>query len=184
MEDRQIVQLFWARDEDAIRQSSTKYGRMLSRLSYSLLSSHEDAEECVSDTYVAAWNNMPTDFPDYLGAYLSKIVRRISINRLRYRERSKRGAGVTTLLDELSECIPDTFTPDDQYQNERLGELLRGFVERLDRDKRIIFIKRYFSSESIYEIAVEMGMSEGKVKSILFRTRESLKKILEKEGLM
>ena len=105
MEDHKIVDLYWQRSENAIKETSTKYGRMLDGISYSLLSSREDAEECVNDTYLEAWNKMPDDRPAYLGAYLSRIVRCISIDRFRASHRQKRGEAVE-LTDELADCIP------------------------------------------------------------------------------
>lgn len=188
MEDYRIVELFWARDEAAIRQSDSKYGRMLTHISFSMLSSREDAEECVSDTYIAAWNNMPSDRPDYLGAYLSKIVRRISVNRIRHRTRQKRGGGgVEQLIEELAECIPDGSAGSDvtaDYENGRLRDALNSFLASLDGEKRVIFVKRYFCSEPLADIAEQLDISEGKVKTVLFRTREALKKLLEKEDLL
>ena len=121
MEDYQIVDLYWARKEKAIAETEKKYGKMLHSLSYSLLSSHEDAEECVNDTYLGAWNTMPDARPMYLGSFLSKITRRLSIDRWRREHRAKRG-GVAAVVEELSECIPDDNTPAAEYQR----GLLRG----------------------------------------------------------
>ncbi|MBQ9079605.1 MAG: sigma-70 family RNA polymerase sigma factor [Clostridia bacterium] len=183
MEDCAIVDLYWARDERAISESDAKYGRMLSSLSYSLTSSNEDAEECVSDTYLAAWNNMPEDRPDYLGAYLSKIVRRLSINRFRSSHRQKRGGGAERLIDELCECIPDSWDVTADFENGRLRAVLNGFIGSLPKDRRDVFVLRYFCSKSVYDIACQLGFSEGKVKTLLHRTRTALKKLLEEEGL-
>lgn len=182
MEDFAIVDLYWARNERAISESDAKYGRMLSSLSYSLTSSKEDTEECVSDTYLAAWNNMPKDRPDYLGAYLSKIVRRISINRFRSEHRQKRG-GAERLIDELGECIPDTWDVTADFENGRLRNVLNNFIGSLSEQKRNVFILRYFCSKSVTDIAYQMGFTEGKVKTILHRTRLELKQLLEEEGL-
>ena len=182
MEDRQIVDLYWARDERAIRISDVKYGRMLYSLSYSLLSSHADAEECLNDTYLGAWNSMPTARPDHLGAFLSKIIRHISVDRYRHAHRQKRGEPAL-LLDELAECLPDTSTPELQYQNDRLRELIDRFLADLAPEKRIMFVKRYFFSEPIEQIADEMSISQSKVKVTLHRLRQSLKIALEKEGV-
>ena len=110
MEDYQIVDLYWDRKETAITETDKKYGKMLRSLSYSLLSSREDAEECVNDTYLGAWNTMPDARPMYLGPFLSKITRRISIDRWRHEHRGKRG-GVNSIVEELTECIPDEETP-------------------------------------------------------------------------
>lgn len=185
MEDCAIVELYWARDEMAIRQSDEKYGRMLCGMSYSLTGSHEDAEECVNDTYIAAWNSMPTDRPDFLGAYLAKLTRRISIDRYRHEHRHKRGGGNTEqLIDELCECIPGGTNPADEAENDRLREALDKFLAGLPEDRRCTFVLRYFSSKSIEEIAAMTGFTQGKVKTLLHRTRLALRDLLGREGLL
>ncbi len=184
MEDCHIVDLFWDRSEKAIRETDQKYGRMLTGISYSLLHSREDAEECVNDTYLTAWGLMPDDRPAYLGAFLSKIVRRISIDRFRSLHRKKRDGGIELLIDELAECIPDSATIEAEYENGRLAGLLNRFIGALPEEKRVIFVLRYFSSQPLSDIAEKLQISEGKVKTVLFRTRESLRAELEKEGLL
>lgn len=183
MEDRKIVDLFWARDEAAIRESDRKYGRMLSSLSFSLLSSHEDAEECVNDTYIGAWNSIPTARPDRLGAYLSKIVRRLSIDRFRKRHSEKRG-GIDNLVVELSECIPDNDNGIFESDSERIRDMINSFLLEQSAEKRAMFILRYFYSKSIEEIALKVGAGESKVKTALHRMRADLKTRLEEEGLL
>lgn len=182
MEDHQIVDLYWQRSEHAIGETQQKYGAMLHRVSYSLLSSREDAEECVNDTYLEAWNRMPEDRPSYLGAYLAKIIRCLSVSRFRSAHRQKRGgAGAATL--ELSDCIPDTWSADAEYENGRLADLLNDFLSELDEEKRRIFVRRYFYSDSIEEIAARMGLGKSKVKTTLFRLRGQLRERLEQEDI-
>lgn len=183
MEDFQIVDLYWQRNENAIRESDVKYGKLLCRVSYSLVSSDEDAEECVNDTYLAAWNKMPTDRPVYLGSYLTKIVRNISISRFRSKKSEKRG-GAAEILEELSECIADRESVESQYMNRLLAQSLNRFVASLDEEKRAIFIRRYYYSQSIADISDELRISESKIKAILFRLRASLKNTLEREELL
>ena len=183
MEDFKIVDLYWARDEAAIRESDRKYGKMLHSLSYSLLSSREDAEECVNDTYLDAWNAMPTARPAYLGAFLSKITRRISVDRWRHLHREKRG-GLASVAEELSECIPDHSTPQKEYENARLTQTLNRFLSMQPMEKRAIFIRRYFCSQSIQEISAELSITESKVKTTLHRMREALRKQLEEQELL
>ena len=183
MEDHQIVDLYWSRSERAIEESASKYGRLLASVSQSLLHSREDAEECVNDTYVAAWNHMPQDRPTYLGAYLSKIVRRISINRFRSDHRQKRG-GMDNFVEELTDCIPATASVEEEYENGRLSDVLNRFLYGMEEERRAVFIRRYFYGQPIEQIAREMGMREGSVKSILFRCREALRLILEREALL
>ncbi len=183
MDDCKIVDLYWARDEQAIEESSKKYGRMLLSLSYSLLSSREDAEECVNDTYLDAWGAMPTARPDHLGAFLSKITRRISIDRFREKHREKRG-GMDNLLSELSECIPGARSPAEEYENARITEEINAFLAAQTQERRVMFVLRYFYAKSIEEIALKMAVSESKIKTTLFRMRAELKKRLEVQSLL
>ena len=182
MEDYQIVDLYWARSEQAIRRTDEKYGRMLGSISYSLLSSREDAEECVNDTYMEAWQRMPEDRPVYLGAYLSKIIRCLSVDRFRATHRQKRG-GMGQILEELTECIPGGETPEEAYENRTLSETINRFLENLDEEKRRIFVRRYFYSDSVESIASRMKIGTSKVKTTLYRLRIALKERLEEEGI-
>ena len=183
MEDYRIVDLYWARDENAIRESDVKYGRMLQALSLSLLSSREDAEECVNDTYLAAWEAMPTARPTYLGAFLSKITRRISVDRWRALHRQKRG-GVDTVIEELTECVSDRSTPQSEYESRCLSEAINGFLAAQPPERRAIFIRRYFCSQSTAEIAEALRIGESKVKVTLHRMREKLRVELEAKDLL
>ena len=178
MEDYKIVDLYWERKEKAIAETEKKYGKMLHSLSYSLLSSHEDAEECVNDTYLGAWNTMPSARPMYLGPFLSKITRRLSIDRWRREHREKRG-GMEGLIEELTECIPDKNTPEAEYERGRLRNELNAFLHTLTAEKRAIFVRRYFYAQELSVIAREVGVSEAKVKVTLHRLREQLKLKLE-----
>lgn len=183
MDDARIVDLYWERSEKAIGETDAKYGRMLNSLSYSLLSSFEDAEECVNDTYLAAWNRMPNERPGLLGAFLARIVRCISIDRYRASHREKRG-GVEELTAELRECIPDSLTPERELENGRLRDALNSFLASLDEEKRNIFVLRYFMSQPTQYIASRLGISDAKVKTTLCRLRASLRVRLEKEDLL
>ncbi len=183
MEDRQIVDLYWKRSERAISESDQKYGRMLYSLSYALLSSREDAEECLNDTWLAAWNAMPTARPAYLGAFLSKITRRISVDAWRREHRKKRG-GTDALLTELEECIPARENVEQEYENGRLSDALDRFLAGLGEEKRAVFLRRYFWAQPVSQIAAEVGIGESKVKVLLFRMREKLKKELEEQELL
>lgn len=183
MEDFKIVDLYWDRNECAISETDKKYGNMLKSLSFSLLSSREDAEECVNDTYLDAWNAMPQARPTYLGAFLSKITRRISVDRFRASHRQKRG-GIENLTRELSECIPSTMGVEEEYENGRLSAELDRFLTGLEPEKRVLFIRRYFYSQSVSQIALGLRMSESNVKVTLHRIRESLRKFLEERDLL
>ncbi len=183
MEDYQIVDLYWARNETAIAVTAQKYGRMLQSLSYSLLHSQEDAEECVNDTYLGAWQAMPDARPMYLGPFLSKITRRLSIDRWRHDHREKRG-GLEAITAELTECIPDATSVESEYENGRLATELNAFLEGLPTERRVMFLRRYFYSQSIAEIAQSMHMSESRVKVTLHRLREKLHDRLEAKDLL
>lgn len=183
MDDGKIVDLYWARDEKAITESQRKYGRMLSSLSYSLLSSYEDAEECVNDTYLDAWNAMPEARPEFLGAFLSKITRRISVDRFRAKHREKRG-GMNEILSELDECIPSEDRVERQYENMLLRDEINDFLYSQPKEKRVMFVLRYFYSKSVSEIARQISVGESKVKTTLFRMRKELQERLEEKELL
>lgn len=183
MDDGKIVDLYWARDEKAITESQRKYGRMLSSLSYSLLSSYEDAEECVNDTYLDAWNAMPEARPEFLGAFLSKITRRISVDRFRAKHREKRG-GMNEIVSELDECIPSEDRVDRQYENMLLRDEINDFLYSQPKEKRVMFVLRYFYSKSVSEIARQISVGESKVKTTLFRMRKELQERLEEKELL
>ena len=181
MEDFQIVDLYWSRSESAITETSAKYGRMLISLSLSLLGTREDAEECVSDTYLAAWNAMPTDRPLYLGAYLSKIVRRLSIDRFRAQTAQKRGG--SSVCEELYECLPSNSDVEGEYNERQTADAINRYILSLDEEKRYIFIRRYYYSDAIETIALALGVSIAKVKTTLHRLRAGLRRHLEREGV-
>ena len=181
MEDKLIVDLYWARNENAITQTSIKYGKMMHNTSRSIVGSHEDAEECVNDAYLAAWNSMPENRPTYLGGYMAKIIRNISLGRYDRNHAAKRH-GVQVVFEELEGCLCDWETPESQYEQGCLRETLNGFLASLDEQKRVIFLRRYFYTDSIAEIAARMQCSEGKIKSILFRLRGQLAQILKEAG--
>ena len=183
MEDKQIVHLYLMRNEEAILQSQKKYGTFLRSVAFGVLQSPEDSAECENDTYYTAWNKIPPDSPLYLGCYLSKIVRFIALNRLSKKAAGKR-RGENIPLHELCECIPQGPTVEEQMEQGALRESLNRFLYTLPSLQRRIFLKRYFSMESIADIARDCALSEGNVKTILFRVRGRLKSILEKEGFL
>ncbi len=182
MEDSFIVDLYWERNERAITETGNKYGRLLQSTSYNLLSSREDAEECVNDTYIAAWNSMPTARPQFLASFLTRIVRNISISRFREIHREKRGGG--DIIEELTECVPDSDTVESQYRDTELSLAINGYLSGLGDEKRAVFIRRYFWTQDISVISKETRISESAVKTMLFRMRGELKNVLERKGLL
>lgn len=189
MEDNQIVDLYWERDERAISESDAKYGAFCARIAMNILDNAQDAEECVNDTYLRAWNAIPPNRPTKLGAFLGKITRNLSLDRYKAKKTAKRGNSLFLVsLDELSECVPDGSTGfgsgfDDETEARLIGECINRFLRKLSGEARDVFICRYFYSDSIGEIARRFGLSESKVKSMLHRARGKLKKSLESEGI-
>ena len=183
MEDNGIVELFWERNENAIKETEQKYGRRLHGLSYHILQSKEDAEECVSDTMLTAWNTIPPQRPTYFFAYLLKICRYVSFGRLDWKNAQKRKAEVVSLTEEMELCIPAPMLSDDESMtSEEIGRMLNNFLAGLTEEKRLIFMRRYWYGDSIECISKRYCISESKVKTTLFRLREKLKKYIEKEG--
>lgn len=184
MEDSKIVALYWARDEQAIRQTQIKYGRYCYAIAYNILHSREEAEECENDTYLDAWHSMPPHKPQFLSSFLGKITRRISLDKWKKHTAEKRGGGQAALsLDELMECIPDTKNIDDDLQAEELAKLIDTFLRTLPADERSVFLCRYWYFDPVAQIAKQFGFGQSKVKTMLLRTRQKLKTFLEKEGI-
>ena len=183
MEDAQIVSLYWDRDESAIRETETKYGRYLTKIACNILNDVEDSRESVNDTYLAAWDSMPPHRPGILSAYLAKLTRRISIDRFRYRTRDKRmGSEYALSLEELGECVSGGNTTEEIVNVKLLADAIGMFLRLQSDEARNLFIGRYYYLDSLKEAAAYCGMSESKAKSLLFRTRIALKEYLEKEG--
>jgi len=184
MEDNKIVALYWARDEEAIRQTQIKYGRYCYAIAYSILHSREEAEECENDTYLDAWRSMPPHKPQLLCAFLGKITRRISLDKWRRSTAEKRGSGEVPLsLSELTDCIPDSKSIDENLQAEELAKLIDAFLRTLHPVERSIFLCRYWYFDTVADIAKQFGFGQSKVKTMLLRTRRKLKTHLEKEGI-
>lgn len=183
MEDRKIVDLYWARVEQAIHETQRKYGAYCLSIAKNILPFREDAEESVNDTYLTAWNIIPPNRPGNLGTFLGKITRRISIDRWRCLSAEKRGGStVPVALDELAECIPDKSDPEAEVETKELAKAVGRFLDTLPFAEKSVFLKRYYYLAKIQDIAVELHMGPGKVKSMLFRTRGKLRTYLEKEG--
>ena len=180
MEDLQIIELYWNRDETAIKESQVKYGSYCSSIAYHILHSAEDAEECVNDTWLRAWNAMPPAKPNRLGIFFGKITRNLAIDQYRKERSEKYGGGQAALcLDELEECIGENHSIEDRIA---LAELLNHFLKELPQNKREVFLLRYWYLMPVSEIGKRCGISEGAVKKTLQRLRENLKAYLETEG--
>jgi len=183
VEDWEIVALFWDRDEGAIPAAQGRYGAWLLRLAEQLLHSRQDAEECVNDAWLNAWNAIPPERPDNLMAYLTKICRNLALDRLDRRNAQKRRGQVLALTEELESCIPDTLRQRQAADREELGALLTSFLQDLSEEPRRMFLRRYWFGDPIRDIARRCGCGESRVKVTLLRTRNRLRDYLEQEGI-
>ena len=182
LSDQEIVDLFFSRDEAALSETQNHYGTRLSKLAFSFLQNHEDAEECVNDVWLKAWNSIPPQHPEDLFSYLARLCRFTAFDMIDKREALKRSAVVIELSQELRETLPDTHT-DMPFEESDLSEHLNAFLGSLSEEKRRIFVKRYWYEESITEIAQDMGRSLSYVKVTLHRSRKALKTYLQRKGV-
>ena len=184
MEDSQIIDLYWARLEQAIQETDTKYGSYCRAIAHNILKSMEDSEECVSDTWLRAWNAMPPQRPSVLSAFLGRITRNLSLDRYKAARAEKRGGGELPLaLDELDACIAAKGGVEAEFDGKELARALDAFLRTLPERECSLFLRRYWFVDSVRDIASRYSMNENNVKSILFRTREKLRKYLEEEGI-
>lgn len=184
LEDSKIIDLYWARKEQALAETDTKYGSYCRTIARNILRNFEDTEECVSDTWLHAWNSMPPQRPGILSAFLGRITRNLSFDRCKYQQAAKRGGGALPLaLDELGECIPSAQRVEYALEQKELAAAIDRFLRTLPEKDCNLFLRRYWYVDSISVIADRYGMKENTVKSILFRTREKLRKFLGEEGI-
>lgn len=184
MEDFQIVELFLQREEEALSQTKTKYGKRLRSLAFGMVQDLQTAEECENDTYLQAWNAIPPHEPKtYLYPFLARITRHIALDHCRRNNTQKRSAQIIQLSTELEQCIPASGNTEFQMEQERVQAVLNDFLRGLKSIQRKVFLRRYWYLESIEEIAQYFGFTQSKVKSMLYRIRNKLRNNLEKEGL-
>lgn len=183
MDDAKIVQLYWDRNEQAIPVTADKYGSYCSSIAKNILGNKEDAEECVNDTYMSAWNSMPPHRPSILSVFLGKIVRNLSFNRYKYNTAGKRGGGeLPMVLEELSDLVSGKDDVEQAFDQKELTKAIDTFLDSLSPEKRSIFISRYWYTDSVSEIAVRYGMKEGAVSITLNRLRLKLHNYLLERG--
>ena len=183
MDDKSIVDLYFSRDQEAITQTDKKYGHYCYRIAYNILTNKEDAEESVSDTYVAAWRAIPPRRPSVLSTFLGKITRHIAIDRWRERNASKRGGGEVPLaLEELQDCVAGMQNVEMDYERKEIIKAYVKFLDALPVTERRVFLCRYWYVDSVESIADKFGFSQSKVKTMLHRTRAKLRKQLAEEG--
>lgn len=183
MEDHEIIALFFRRSEEAVTAASRKYGAYCRSVVTNILPSREDAEECINDTWLSAWDSIPPNRPQRLGVYLARIARNTALNRRKELTAQKRGGGaVDAVLEELHECIGDSGM-DEALDELVLRDAINAFLRSQPKQKRDIFIRRYWAMEPVNDIAKALGLRRGQTATILYRMRRELKEYLEKEGI-
>ena len=183
MEDSQIVQLYWDRDESAIPATAEKYGKYCTAIAKNITGSLEDAEECVNDTWLSVWNSIPPHRPAVLAAYLGRITRNLSLNRYRRNTAEKRSSGeMSAVFDELAECVSGRYDPTEEIETQELMDTINRFLETLPEGKRKIFVSRYWYADSVADIAARFGRKEGAVSMTLRRMRAQLRQYLLERG--
>lgn len=182
LEDLRIIQLFGRRDESAIHEVKTKYGGYCFRVALNLLSHSQDAEECVNDAYLAAWDAIPPACPKSLKTFLGRITRNLAIDRYRASQAQKRGAGMTALLSELEDCLPDGNDLEAQVDARALTAAIDRWLDALSEEDRALFVRRYWQGDSLKELAEERQCRPQELAQRMLRLRKSLKLALEREG--
>ena len=182
MDDLRIIEMYFERDEQAIKETDTKYGKLCHSIAYNILNNHEDSEECVNDTYIGVWNAIPPTRPNNFMAFVCRITRNLSLKRLENMTRQKRRPNPLVSLEELAEILPDESIAD-EYSDEDIGKKISSFLRNEKEDVRDVFIRKYYFFDSIGDIATRYGFTESKVKNMLYHTRNKLKEYLIKEGV-
>ncbi len=183
MDDNRIIELLFEREENALNEVAYKYSALYKRIIRGVLSDEYDIDECANDVLLAVWNSIPPNRPHSLCAYICKIARRIGIDRLRYNTGKKRNSAYTVILSELDDCLPAEDFSCDSGDGELIGKVISEFLEELDPETEILFVRRYMYLESVAELAVRFKISENRISVKLYRARKKLKKMLEKEGI-
>ncbi len=178
IDDEKIIELFFERSEQGIRELDIKYGKVCHTLSYHIVGNRQDAEECVNDAYLSAWNAIPPARPDPLLSYLVKIVRNISLKIYWRKKAAKRSSHYTIALEEIEECIADKKSVEDEIEARQLARIIEDFLDTLSLENRVIFMRRYWFSDSYKEIARFVGLSEKNISVRLTRIREKMKQYL------
>ena len=184
MNDKDIIGLFNARSEEAISETDKKYGGVCRHTAYNILGNHEDTEECVNDTYLKVWNVIPPKQPEKLGAFILRIVRNSAINLFKQRGSLKNGGGYSSVsFEEISEFLPAADDVDISVDRRAFTDALERFLNTLPKNRRVMFVRRYFYCSTYSDIAKEMHITEGSAAASVRRTREKLREFLEKEGI-
>ena len=185
MNDERIIELFFERSEQAIKELDNKYGRVCHKVSYNILNDRQDAEECVNDAYLGAWNAIPPAKPDRLLAFICKIVRNVSLKRYEQNTAAKRNSQYDVALQELEDCLASATTVEKEIEERELTEIIESFLGSLSKENRVIFLRRYWFSDTYADIAKQVGLTEKNVSVRLTRIRKELRAyLLEREVLL
>ena len=182
MDDHKIIELYFSRDERAIKETDLKYGKLCHSIANNILKNNEDSEECVNDTYIGIWNTIPPEKPNHFMAFVCKIARNLAFKKLESSMRQKRSQATVISFSELEEILSDDSIAAD-IGNEEIGKAISAFLRKEKADSRKVFIRKYYFFDSISEIAERYGFTESKVKNMLYHTRNKLKEYLIKEGI-
>lgn len=181
MEDAAIIELYWARDQQAIVESDQKYGAFCAGLARNILSSIQDAEECVNDTWHRAWNTIPPQRPGSLRCYLGRIVRNLAIDRWRRGKAQKRGEGMEVMLSELEGCLPGAQSPERELENREITQAIEGWLDTLNQEERALFLRRYWNGERVADLAQAWHCTPNRMAQRLLRLRGSLRRHLQEK---
>lgn len=185
MTDTEIIDMYWIRDQSAIQQTAYQYSNYCYSIANRILNNHEDSEECVSDTWLRAWNAIPPQRPNQLSLFLGKITRNLAFDKYKMNSAKKRGGFETSLiLDELEECVPTPNTVEQIIDDALLNKTINTFLRSLPERECDIFLLRYWYNKSLVEIGKQLSVRENNIKASLFRSRKRLKAYLEKEGII
>jgi len=183
MDDGSIIELYWERKEEAIQETALKYGRLCAHIARNILSSYEDSEECVNDTYFSVWNAIPNKRPIRFSAFISKITRNLALKKYEFISAAKRNPAAIASLEELGDCVSGTESVESEIEKICIESTIDKFLWQQSEEKRNIFIRRYWYFDSIEDICQSTGFTQSKVKSMLYEMRQKLRKQLEREGI-
>lgn len=183
VDDKQIIDLYFARSEQAVKETEQKYGAFCHRIAMNILGIHEDAEECVNDTYYSVWNQIPPTVPESFKAFIGRITRNTSISRFRTLRAKKRYNSMDIMLSELSDCVPSSGNVEQVVEVNQLSEYISDWLDSLSEEDCTLFVRRYWFGDEVQELAKKCGVSAPKMAQRMLRLRKSLKAALEKKGV-
>lgn len=183
MEDKEIIELYLQRSEEAIGATQRKYGAFCFHIAKNILTIPEDAEECVNDTWNTVWNKIPPVIPDSLKAFIGKIIRDISLSRYRANHAKKRYNGIEIMLDELDDCIPSKFDVEQEMERQHTSDMINEWLGSLSKESRVLFVKRYYYGDAVKTLAKDFGFTENQMAQKMMMLRNSLKSFLAKKGV-